>query len=267
MAKNIFSMSEAENDFKTLNDEEKAQELAWDAWEAESPEESVALAKKALRLSPDCTDAYNVLAIHETSMSKTIAHYQKAIKAFLKKKGESYLLKNAGHFWGIIETRPYMRAMEGYGRCVWDSGEKEMAADVYHNMLILNPNDNQGVRYILAAWLLILKKYDEAHRLIKEYDDDAGPAISWAKLLLDIIEQKNKTTINKSYRQAIKCNPHVVPFILKKKRLPKSIPGSFALGSKEEAAVYMLLEYGKELWKQYPSAVQTLAELAGNGQS
>jgi tetratricopeptide (TPR) repeat protein len=252
--------------FGAETDEEKAQELAWDAWEAETPEERIALAKKALKIFPGCTDAYNVLAINETSVSKAAAHYQKAIEAFHKNRGAQFFRENSGFFWGIIETRPYMRAMQGYGRCLWDSGETEAAVQVYQNMLELNPNDNQGIRYMLVSWLLILKKYDEARALIKTYDDDAGLAISCGSLLLDIIQKKSKTTIAKSYRQTIKYNSHAVPFILKKKRLPKSLPGMIGLGSTEEAAAYMLGEYGKELWNQYPAAVQTLAELAANAQ-
>jgi tetratricopeptide (TPR) repeat protein len=260
MAKKSNALFEAETD------EEKAQELVWDAWEAETPEERIALAKKALKIFPDCTDAYNVLAINETSVSKAAAHYQKAIDAFHKNRGAQFFRERSGCFWGILETRPYMRAMQGYGRCLWDSGETEAAVQVYQKMLELNPNDNQGVRYMLVSWLLILKKYDEARALIKTYDEDAGLAIFCGRLLLTIIEKRSKASIARLYRQASTYNPHVVPFILKKKRLPKSLPDRVALGSKEDAASYMLYEYGKELWNQYPAAVQTLAELAANAQ-
>jgi tetratricopeptide (TPR) repeat protein len=250
--------------FEALNDEEQAQELVWDAWEAETREKSIALAEKALKIFPGCTDAYNVLAIHETSEEKAAAHYQKAIEAFRKNNGEQFFHENTGYLWGILEARPYMRAMQGYGRCLWDCGEKEAAAKVYQDMLELNPNDNQGVRYMLISWLLILEKYDEARALIKTYNDDAGLAISFGNLLLDIVEKKSKTTIAKSYREAVKFNPHAVPFILKKKRLPKNMPGMIEMGSTDEAASYMLGEYGKDLWNQYPSAIQALAELAGD---
>ena len=258
--------AEAENDFETLSDEQKAQELTWDAWEAETPEKKISLAKKALKIFPGCTDAYNVLAIHETSNAKAAAHYRKAIEAFHKNNGEQFFRENSGFFWGLIETRPYMRAMEGYGMCLWENGAQEAAIAAYQTMLALNPNDNQGVRYTLVSWLLLLEKNEDARALIKTYDDDAGLAMSFGKLLLDIIEKKSKTAINKSYQLAIKYNPHTVPFILKKKRLPKNPPGMIALGSKDEAAFYMLGEYGKELWKRYPAAVQTLAELAGDAQ-
>ena len=110
---------------------------------------------------------------------------------------------------------------------------------------------------------MILEKYDEARALIEAYDD-SGMAICYGKLLLNIIEKKGKTAIKKSYREAIKYNPHAVPFILKKKRPPKNMPSMIQLGSKDEAVIYMLYEYGKDLWNQYPSAIQALAEFAGD---
>ncbi|MDR2480193.1 MAG: hypothetical protein LBD48_12905 [Treponema sp.] len=262
MAK-IISIFETANNFEALNNEEEAQELVWDAWEAETQEKSAALAKKALKIFPDCADAYNVLATNEASAEKAAAYYQKAIEAFHKNNGEQFFRENTGYFWGILETRPYMRAMEGYGRCLWACGEQEVAVRVYQNMLELNPNDNQGVRYMLTSWLLILKEYDEARALIEAYDD-SSMAICYGKFLLSIIEKKGKTTIKKSYREAIKYNPHAVPFILKKKRLPKNMPDMIELGTKDEAVIYMLYEYGKALWNQYPSAIQTLAELAAD---
>lgn len=41
---------------------EQAQELVYEAWEVETPAERWRLARRALRLSPDCADAYLLLA-------------------------------------------------------------------------------------------------------------------------------------------------------------------------------------------------------------
>ena len=47
---------------------DEAQEIMYDAWEAPTRQRAVALAKKALEVSPDCADAYNLLA-EETAKS------------------------------------------------------------------------------------------------------------------------------------------------------------------------------------------------------
>jgi hypothetical protein len=40
----------------------QAQQIMYDAWEAPTRQRAVALAKKALTISADCADAYNLLA-------------------------------------------------------------------------------------------------------------------------------------------------------------------------------------------------------------
>jgi hypothetical protein len=44
----------------------------------------------------------------------------------------------------------------------------------YRGLLKLNPNDNQGIRYILASCLLKLGCDEEVASLLKQYEDDAA---------------------------------------------------------------------------------------------
>ncbi|MGC9395895.1 MAG: hypothetical protein ACP5J4_13705 [Anaerolineae bacterium] len=52
-------------------------------------------------------------------------------------------------FWGDLDSRPFMRALHGQGLCLWRLGQTEKARDIFAWMLTLNPNDNQGVRFLL----------------------------------------------------------------------------------------------------------------------
>ncbi|MFO0554353.1 MAG: hypothetical protein U0271_38585 [Polyangiaceae bacterium] len=53
--------------------------------------------------------------------------------------------------WGLIDNRPFLRCMLGVGLCSWRSGNTREAAAVFRKMLRLNPTDNQGARFNLAA--------------------------------------------------------------------------------------------------------------------
>lgn len=53
--------------------------------------------------------------------------------------------------WGLIDNRPFLRCMHGVGLCSWRSGDTREAAAVFRKMLWLNPSDNQGARFNLAA--------------------------------------------------------------------------------------------------------------------
>jgi tetratricopeptide (TPR) repeat protein len=48
--------------------------------------------------------------------------------------------------WGYLFNRPFLRALHGYGLCLWRLGQDEKALQVFERMLALNPRDNQGVR-------------------------------------------------------------------------------------------------------------------------
>jgi tetratricopeptide (TPR) repeat protein len=53
--------------------------------------------------------------------------------------------------WGLIDNRPFLRCMHGVGVCWWRLGKTREAAAVFRKMLWLNPSDNQGARFNLAA--------------------------------------------------------------------------------------------------------------------
>jgi len=52
--------------------------------------------------------------------------------------------------WGMIDNRPYLRCLHGYGLCLWRSKRFEEAATVFTRMLWINPADNQGARFNLT---------------------------------------------------------------------------------------------------------------------
>lgn len=75
-----------------------------------------ALANKALSLDPDCADALVLLAEQAMHANEAMDLYERAMRAGERKLGEEFFEENRGHFWGIFETRGYMRARFGYAR-------------------------------------------------------------------------------------------------------------------------------------------------------
>jgi len=54
-------------------------------------------------------------------------------------------------WWGLVDNRPFLRCMKGYGLCLWRLGRADAAASVFDRLLWLNPGDSQGIRFLLAA--------------------------------------------------------------------------------------------------------------------
>ncbi len=52
--------------------------------------------------------------------------------------------------WGMVDNRPFLRCLHGYGLCLWRAGRFDEAYRVFERMLWLNPPDNQGARFLIA---------------------------------------------------------------------------------------------------------------------
>ncbi len=217
-----------------------AQEIIYDAWDAGDRRKRVALAKKALKTSPLCADAY-VLMAQETArnLDKVIDLYRQGIEVAEKALGKAAFREDVGHFWGLLETRPYMRARQGLAQALWDKGLRDEAAKHYRDMLRLNPNDNQGIRYLLIDCLLALGRDEEATRLIKRYKDDGAAAWTWSRALLVFRRAGDCPESRDALSQAMRDNEHIAPLLLGDKKMPRQLPAYISWGGKDEAVAYV----------------------------
>lgn len=96
-----------------------------------------------------------------------IAMFEEGIKAGRRTLGPSPFKEDIGSFWGLIETRPFMRALFGLAHTLQDCGRIDEALVHYKQPLRLNPNDNQGVRLVLIPLLMSQDKTKEAYKNIQ----------------------------------------------------------------------------------------------------
>lgn len=219
----------------------RAQEVMYDAWEEPSPKRRIALAKQALEISPDCADAYVLLA-EETARTHGEAArlYEKGVIAGERALGLRTFTDHVGHFWGLIETRPYMRARLGLAQALWAMGMHQPALDHYEAMLYLNPGDNQGIRYILAAAFAELGRDDELENLLDDgrFADDAAAAWLYTRALLAFRRGGATVGAERLARIALSGNPHVPDYLLKRKPVPRELPMTIGFGDESEAIAY-----------------------------
>ena len=217
---------------------EKAQELIYDAWEMQSKRDRVKLARQALEISPDCADAYVILAEDAAwNIEETLRLYQAGVEAGERALGARAFAEDMGYFWGILKTRPYMRARAGLAQCLWGLGKHKEAIEHYHDMLRLNPGDNQGIRYLLAASLLEMGDIEALKQLLGKYDE---PTAAWlyTGALVTFLQHGDSPESQQRLVEALEQNPYVAPYIFGKKRLPKRLPDYMGFGDKNEAVIY-----------------------------
>ncbi|MDI3281161.1 MAG: hypothetical protein QJR13_07310 [Bacillota bacterium] len=257
----IESLNEATEPFfePPLTPLEQAQELIYDAWETPSRQHRIKLAKKALELSADCADAYVILAEDEAeSAEEALRLYEEGVRAGERALGPETFDQEKGHFWGVVKTRPYMRARTGLAITLWDLGRRQEAIAHLWDLLQLNPGDNQGLRYLLINWLMLAGQDEAVSKLVKRYKEE--PRAAWLyPLALWTFRQKGATSVaERRLTLAFLCNPYVVAFLLGAKKMPKYIPDTYTLGSEEEAIAY--LSEGAEVWFKTPSSFQWLGK-------
>ncbi len=236
---------------------ERAQEVMYDAWESPDPKDRVQLAWRALQISRDCADAYVLLAQETARNAKEAAElYVKGVAAGERALGKQAFEENAGHFWGLLKTRPYMRARLGLALELWELGKREDAIDHAWEMLRLNPNDNQGVRYLLLSWLLEIDDDSGAKGLLDRYPDDIAGQWAYGRALHAFRTEADTSRARKLRVEAKKRNPHAPAYLLGRKRLPKQSPDRIGIGDESEAIA--IAEEQGTAWRKTPGALAWL---------
>jgi len=122
------------NDLKAAGDQRGAYKILMDAVAAD------------LR----CLDAHVHLGnlAFDRNPREAIRHYSVGIRIGELSLGDGF---DGVLPWGMIDNRPFLRCMHGYGLCLWRLERFDEAACVFDGMLWLNPSDNQGIRFLIDA--------------------------------------------------------------------------------------------------------------------
>ncbi len=250
--------STLKEDYSDLSDDEKAQELLYQAASTKDKKTAKRLVEQALDLSKDCADAYCWLAENDSdSIEETLHWYMEGVKAGERFIGADNFEELKGHFWLAIETRPYMRAMGGVAESLKMMGNLEHAVQYYEQMLLLNPNDNQGIRDRLITDYMILNRDDEAQELYKKYEEDISASWKYSKVLLDFRKKGKSIETLKSLEEANDTNKHIPYYLLDLGKLPEEIPYAYSIGSTEEATIYVVSNF--LAWKSTEGALDWLS--------
>ncbi len=232
---------------------DEAQEMAYRAFEARG-RRRLQLVRKALELSGDCADAYVILAEETGDVAQALDLYAQGVAAGERALGPRMFAEKAGGFWGLITTRPYMRARFGLAQSLEELGRRDEAIGHYRELLRLNPNDNQGVRYGFLTALLTSGLDGEAGVLLEQFGDEPTAMWLYGRALWTFRREGDSPIARASLRRALAANRRVHKYLIGKKELPHDDPPSYALRSEEEAVI--CARALENLWQTTPGAVE-----------
>lgn len=239
---------------------QEMEDQAWDEISVGNFDEAARLARNAVRIEPNAIDSYNILSQATELIGVKLAFAKEAVR--LGEIQFADMLAAAPNddypFYAILETRPYMRALQGLALTLWSDvrpGAKDEAIQVAQHALRICPNDNIGFRFLLLEWLAIGGRWSEGYPIAKEYGEDVMvPLRMWAALYEF---QAGETGCAKERLDAARqYNPHVVRELVKKN--PSRLPpmAMMAHGSIEEAKNYAGIAH--EIWRDVPGAIEWL---------
>lgn len=234
---------------RTSNKRNQAQDLLYRAINEPSPTKKVRLAREALKLYPNSPDAYLLLAEEADTDEEALNYLKQGITAGEKDLGEAFFEENEGYFWGMIETRPYMRVKYNYAETCWQLGNSGEARKHLEHIVKLNPMDNMGARYLLLAVYLYEDELALAEKLLEQYDESTA-SFMYDRIVLEYKKKGITPTLKMNYRGALKSNPFVPMFLLGERRLPDALPEYYSSGDENEAIMY--IDSHARLWMGLP---------------
>lgn len=201
------------------------------AEQAGSAEESLRFARKALKMDPDNLDAETYVAsLGARDYFDRARKLEKAIKhgnQVMETQGyfdEEYI----GEFWGVHQTRPYMRLRRTYVDALIDVCMFDAATAECEELLQLSEGDNIGVRYTLMHLYALRGDEEKALTLIDKYDEDTAMMLMPLSLLY--YKRNDLTSALKYLKQIQKHNPDLKKFLKTASELGNPIPEDFDPG-------------------------------------
>ncbi len=222
---------------------EEAQELAFQALEAERPAEALPLAHRALQLDPDCVDA---LVVQVRCEATRPAEAASRLKALLRRAealvDEGLLRSRQGLLWGVLEARPLMRLRLALAEALEAAGRPKAALSVLEELLQMDEEDPLEARRRLVLLYLRLGRGASLRALLDAFPGNRDAFLHWAEALallrafLDAATERNEHAARLALERARAANPFFEAFLTGQQKPPRREPTSPEPGSPEEGA-------------------------------
>lgn len=217
-----------------------AYELLEKAENAKTKAQALRYAKKAYQTCSDCFDAIIFqVTLEENQQARTelldegLEHEKKRLE-----KAGYFHKENIGRFYGLFETRPYIRGLEVKIQILVVEGKIKQARQVCQEVLRLNTNDNLGVRYYLLAIAAYLEDESALLKVYKKYPEENLETL--LPFLIFYYKQSNDKKAIEYLQRINKANPYLITFFDQGLEEEEDVPdGSYSRGKPSEVLMYM----------------------------
>ena len=150
---------------------DKAMDKFSEAFEAKTEKKAIKLAKEAIKIDPDYIEPYLFIIPYEYEGEKVLTEIDKVLDREEKRLRKQGYFENEGQFYGIWETRPYIRGLHQRALVLLQYGKINLAKKQLEEIIKLNENDNLGARYVLSAIYAYFEDEKSFNKLYKKYSE------------------------------------------------------------------------------------------------
>lgn len=243
------------------SENDPAQALIHQAHQETSRASRIMLAYQALSLSPQCADAYIILAEDDAgTFGKALRYYRQAVQLTepkLKGKGPLDLGEIEDRYAVIIH--PYLTAKQGLAYTLTVLRELAEAVRHYQEILKLVPEDPLYVRGKLLSLLLDLDRVKEADQLLDEYKNPHNPDWQYTRALRQYQQEGNSRRARRELRGALESNPFVAEQLISPVFDEEEELESYVLADMQDRAHSYRNKF-RHLWQRTPGALSWLED-------
>ena len=154
----------------------KVNELYWDFLEspqADDVKKSIKVLQSIIKKDENYFDPY--ITLHEYYLMD--GNFKKAIETIEKGFQKAIdLIDRDGEFpdklpWGFVENRHIIRVIFNFAMFIWENSDKEIALEIFLNLLKSDYNDNVGARYSIVA---ILEGFNSQEEYEEQFESEMG---------------------------------------------------------------------------------------------
>ncbi|MEW4530154.1 hypothetical protein [Maioricimonas sp. JC845] len=219
------------------------------------------LAREATRLDPDCSSAWSLLGDLAPDDRRALPHYQKAVAAIDREVGEELCRQLEAGRGSIDDAHPWYVGRCDLAYALLGVGRIEETIELLNILLRLVPEDEAGLRFLLARALFRDHRDEELTRLMNRYDNTEECACKYIRSLLLYRMKGDSRKARDALVEAYGVNHHVVDYLMNPDSLPDELPDDDEIdpGSRAEAASYVLSFLDD--WEQTNGAMDWLCEV------
>lgn len=209
----------------------------------ENDEKCEKILRELIQKQPYFIDAYTYLGFALQNQGKEENGFlmlEKAYNLAMDYIPENFDFTKHQISWYNTDNRPFLRILDNFATEHYRKGNLDISTPIFEKLLMINPPDNQGVRYSLLEIYFQLENYNKVRELLKSYDDNSID-FNYGAVVLAVLENDVKKA-DELLGRAVESNKYFIE-ILKENCVIKEDFEEYAVGSKEEAYDYWKRNY------------------------